>query len=70
MATINADKRYTRSVPIVEMSIVEEERLLDSFVRCYEEHGEEIMAEMQWWFDLPGPPLPNDDWSDVIPEGE
>lgn len=97
MATIHADKTYTRlrdsrrkdhdprapqhseelteKPKLAEVSVIEpfydaaeEQRLLEGMVRCYEEHGKEIMAEMQWWFDLPGPPLPDDDWSDVIPE--
>jgi hypothetical protein len=78
MATIHADKTYTRlhgsrrKDRLIEPldDAAEEKRLLDGMVRCYEQHGEAIMAEMQWWFDLPGPPLPDDDWSDVIPEDE
>ncbi len=47
----------------------EEQRLLDGLVRCYEKHGEAIMAEMRDWLDMPGSPPP-DDWSDVIPKDE
>jgi hypothetical protein len=50
--------------------VLEEQRLLDSLERCYEEHGEAIMAEMKDWLDLPGPPLPDDDWSDVLDDGD
>lgn len=50
--------------------IIEEGRLLEGMVRCYEKHGEEIHAEMKDWLDMPGPPLPNDDWSDVFPDDD
>jgi uncharacterized protein (DUF2384 family) len=48
--------------------IFEEQRLLAGAVQSWEKHGEAMVAEMQDWLDLPGPPLPDDDWSDVIPE--
>lgn len=48
--------------------VLEEQRLLEGAVRSWEKHGKAMVAEMQWWLDLPGPPLPDDDWSDVIPE--
>lgn len=38
----------------------EEQRLLESFARCYEKHGEEIHAEMKDWLDMPGSPPPDD----------
>lgn len=50
--------------------MLEEQRLLEGFERSYEKHGDAIRAEMQWWLDLPGPPLPDDDWSDVLPDEE
>jgi hypothetical protein len=45
--------------------ILEEQRLLDDLERTYERHGAAIHAEMKDWLDMPGPPLPDDDWSDV-----
>jgi hypothetical protein len=70
-----AEEAKLAGVSVMELldnaaDVFEEERLLESFERCYEKHGEAIMAEMQWWLDLPGPPLPDDDWSDVIPEDD
>jgi hypothetical protein len=50
--------------------ILEEQRLMAGAVRSWEKHGKAMREEMQWWLDLPGPPLPDDDWSDVIPEDE
>jgi ABC-type taurine transport system substrate-binding protein len=44
--------------------LLEEQRMLDSFVRSYEKYGDEIRAEMKDWLNMPGPPLPGDDWSD------
>ena len=46
--------------------MLEERRLLEGFVRSYEKYGDEIRAEMKDWMEMPGPPLPDDDWSDVI----
>lgn len=45
--------------------LLEEQRLLDDLERTYEKHGAAIHAEMKDWLDMPGPPLPDDDWSDV-----
>jgi hypothetical protein len=45
--------------------VLEEQRLLDDLERTYERHGAAIHAEMKDWLDMPGPPLPDDDWSDV-----
>ena len=50
--------------------MLEEERLLESLERCYEKHGEAIHAEMKDWLDMPGPPLPDDDWSDVLADDD
>ncbi len=49
---------------------LEEQRMLEGFVRCYELHGDEIREEMKDWLEMPGPPLPDDDWSDVLPPEE
>lgn len=50
----------------VATNMLEEQRLLEGFVRSYEKYGDEIRAEMKDWMEMPGPPLPDDDWSDVI----
>ena len=47
-------------------SMLEQQRLIEGFVRSYEKHGDEIRAEMQDWMEMPGPPLPDDDWSNAI----
>jgi uncharacterized protein (DUF1778 family) len=46
--------------------ILEEQRLLEGAERSWEKHGKEMLEEMQWWLDLPGPPLPDDDWSELL----
>ena len=48
----------------------EEQRLLEGFVRCYEEHGDAIMAEMKDWLDMPGSPPPDDNWPDAPPNDD
>ena len=50
----------------VATNMLEEQRLLEGFVRSYEKYGDEIRAEMKDWIEMPGPPLPDGDWSDVI----
>lgn len=54
----------------IAADLLEEQRLLDDLESTYEKHGDAIRAEMQWWLDMPGPPLPDDDWSDVIPDDD
>ena len=54
----------------IAAELLEEQAMLTSFVRCYELHGDEIRAEMKDWLDMPDPPLPDDDWSDVLPPEE
>jgi hypothetical protein len=72
MATTLADKTYTRPMSVVDTTIsaLEEERLLEGAMHCWEKHGKALVAEMQWWLDLPGPPLPDDDWSDALPAND
>jgi uncharacterized protein Yka (UPF0111/DUF47 family) len=48
--------------------LLEEQRMLDSFVRSYEKHGDEIRREMKDWLEMPSDGLPDDDWSDVLPD--
>jgi hypothetical protein len=50
----------------VATRMLEEQRLLEGFVRSYEKYGDEIRTEMKDWMEMPGPPLPDDDWSDAI----
>ena len=50
--------------------LLQEQRTLASFVRCYELHGDEIRAEMKDWMEMPDPPLPEDDWSGALPAAE
>ncbi len=50
--------------------LLEEQRMLNSFERSYELHGDEIREEMKDWLEMPGPPLPADDWSDPEPPGK
>jgi hypothetical protein len=54
----------------VATEMLEEQRMLASFVRCYELHGDEIRAEMKDWEEMPGPPLPDEDFSDFLPPDE
>jgi hypothetical protein len=68
LARISVTELLEKAADIAEeerLFKAEEQRLLDSLVRCYEVHGEAIRAEMKDWLDMPGPP-PSDDWSDVI----
>ncbi|HEX2393314.1 MAG TPA: hypothetical protein VHI77_10405 [Solirubrobacterales bacterium] len=48
--------------------LLEEQRMLDSFVRSYEKYGDEIREEMKDWLEMPSEGLPDDDWSGVSPE--
>jgi uncharacterized protein (DUF2384 family) len=50
--------------------LFEEQRMLDSFVRSYEKYGGEIREEMKDWLEMPSDGLPDDDWSDVVPDGD
>lgn len=47
--------------------LLEEQRMLDEFVRLYERYGDEIREEMKDWLEMPSDGLPDDDWSDVLP---
>lgn len=49
------------------VEMLEEQAMLDSFVRCYAKHGAEIREEMKDWLDMPSDGLPDDDWSDLPP---
>ncbi|MGV1048766.1 MAG: hypothetical protein ACOYD4_09630 [Solirubrobacterales bacterium] len=59
-----AGKSVTEVLEIAA-EILEEQRLLASAVESWEKHGPEMVAEMKDWLEMPGPPLPEDDWSGV-----
>jgi hypothetical protein len=65
-----AELAGTSLTQILEKATVmlEEQRLMEGFVRSYEKHGAAIRAEMRDWLEMPGPPLPDDDWSDTFPD--
>jgi uncharacterized protein Yka (UPF0111/DUF47 family) len=67
-----AERQGTSVTEVLEAAadLFEEERMLRSFVACYEKHGDEIRTEMKDWIDLPDPPLPDEDWSDFLPSPE
>lgn len=48
--------------------LLEEQRMLEDFVRLYERYGDEIREEMKDWLEMPSEGLPDDDWSDVLPD--
>jgi len=49
----------------IATEMLKEQRMLESMHRSYEKYGDEIHAEMAPWLNMPGPPLPDDDWSDL-----
>jgi hypothetical protein len=49
----------------VAADVLYEQRVLESAERSWEKHGDEMRAEMKDWLEMPGPPLPDDDWSDA-----
>jgi hypothetical protein len=68
-----ADEAKLAGTSVIEVldaaaDLLEEQRLLAGAVQSWEKHGKAMQAEMKWWLDMPGPPLPDDDWSDVLPE--
>lgn len=48
--------------------LLEEQRMLEDFVRLYERYGDEIREEMKDWLEMPSAGLPDDDWSDALPD--
>jgi hypothetical protein len=50
--------------------VLEEQRLLAGAVESWEKHGPEMREEMRDWLEMPGPALPDDDWSDTSPPAE
>jgi hypothetical protein len=49
----------------VAADMLYEQRILDSAERSWEKHGAAMREEMKDWLEMPGPPLPDDDWSDL-----
>jgi uncharacterized protein (DUF2384 family) len=56
-----AEQRGKSVTEVLEAAadLLEEERMLESFVRSYELHGDEIRAEMKDWIGLPDRPPGN-----------
>jgi len=48
--------------------LLEEERLLAGMARSHELHADALKAEMAIWDGTLADGLPDDDWSDVIPD--
>jgi len=46
-------------------NVLYEQRILASAERSWEKHGAAMREEMKDWLEMPGPPLPDDDWSDL-----
>jgi hypothetical protein len=49
----------------VAADMLYEHRVLESAERSWEKHGAAMREEMKDWLEMPGPPLPDDDWSDL-----
>jgi uncharacterized protein (DUF2384 family) len=49
----------------VAADVLYEQRILEEAVRSWEKHGPAMREEMKDWLEMPGPPLPDDDWSDL-----
>lgn len=47
--------------------LLEEQRMLESFARSYEKHGDEIRAEMRDWEATASDGLQDEDWSGQSP---
>ena len=50
----------------IAAQMLEEQRLLASAERSWEQHGAAMREEMKDWLEMPGPALPDDDWSDAL----
>jgi hypothetical protein len=49
----------------VAADVLYEQRILASAERSWEKHGPATREEMKDWLEMPGPPLPDDDWSEL-----
>ncbi|MBS1880668.1 MAG: hypothetical protein JST31_14245 [Actinobacteria bacterium] len=63
-----AEQRGTSVTEVLEVAadILEEQRLLESAELSWGKHGSALREEMKDWLDMPGPRLPDDDWSDAL----
>jgi hypothetical protein len=62
-------KSVTELLDIAAQALYEE-RVLESAERSWEKHGPAMHEEMKDWLEMPGPPLPDDDWSDLAADSE
>lgn len=62
-----AEQRGKSVTELLEIAanVLYEQRVLESAERSWEEHGAAMHEEMKDWLEMPGPPLPDDDWSDA-----
>jgi uncharacterized protein (DUF1778 family) len=49
----------------VAADVLYEQRILESAERSWEKHGAAMREELKDWLEMPGPPHPDDDWSDL-----
>jgi hypothetical protein len=63
-----AEERGKSVTELLEIAadVLYEQRVLESAERSWEKHGTAMREEMKDWLDMPGPPLPDDDWSDAL----
>jgi uncharacterized protein (DUF1778 family) len=63
-----AEQRGKSVTELLEVAadMLYEQRILESAERSWEKRGDEMREEMKDWLDMPGPPLPDDDWSDSL----
>lgn len=67
-----AERQGKSVTEVLELAadVLEEQTILESAERSWEKHGDALREEMKDWLDMPGPPLPDDDWSDLAsPDG-
>ncbi|MGD9735742.1 MAG: hypothetical protein AB7V58_09075 [Solirubrobacterales bacterium] len=64
---VEAESRGKSVTELLEMAadVLYEQRILEGAVRSWEKHGPAMREEMKDWLEMPGPPLPDDDWSDL-----
>jgi hypothetical protein len=64
---VEAESRDKSVTELLEMAadVLYEQRILEGAVRSWEKHGPAMREEMKDWLEMPGPPLPDDDWSDL-----
>jgi uncharacterized protein (DUF2384 family) len=62
-----AEQRGKSVTELLEVAadVLYEQRILESAERSWERHGGGMREEMKDWLEMPGPTLPDDDWSDL-----